>query len=81
VWTEALSRLTEEQIRTGLDACLSSGQHFPPSLPEFCALAKPKRVNEAMYRAPAGPQLTKKLSSAERDHGRAQIAALKEKFK
>jgi len=42
--------LGSEQIRRGLEACVTSGDAWPPSLPEFMAMCKPaKRENAAMY--------------------------------
>lgn len=82
VWTAALGNLSPEQIRTGLDACLSGGQHFPPSLPEFRALCKPpQRKNEAMYRIPHERRLEKQLSDEDRATARSHIAELKRKAK
>jgi hypothetical protein len=51
LWTAALMTLGSEQIRRGLEACVTSGDPWPPSLPEFLAMCKPtKRENAAMYR-------------------------------
>lgn len=40
-----------DELKRGLSECLNSGNAWPPSLPEFLAMCKPtKRENAAMYR-------------------------------
>jgi len=64
LWTSALTMLGSEQIRMGLEACVLSGDAWPPSLPEFVAMCKPKkRENAAMYQNV--PQLPAPVSSRE----------------
>lgn len=41
IWRRALGDCTLEQIRRGLDACLSRPDPWPPTLPEFLALCAP----------------------------------------
>lgn len=69
LWTKALTTLGSDAIRRGLEACVVSGDAWPPSLPEFMAMCKPqKRENEAMYRhVPALPApVSSKETAAER---------------
>lgn len=56
--------LSRDELKRGVMACLESGEAWPPSLPEFVALCKPKkRENEAMYQHV--PQLPAPVSSKE----------------
>lgn len=41
-WEAALARCSGEQLAKGLAACLNSGKEWPPTLPGFLALCKPK---------------------------------------
>ena len=55
-------------------ACLSNGEPWPPSLPEFVAWCRPKpRENAAAYRCV--PMLAPPVSSP--DKARAEIAKLR----
>lgn len=36
--------LTGEDLRTGLNACLDSGDQFPPTLPKFLRMCRPMRA-------------------------------------
>lgn len=84
LWISALSKLTPEQIKLGLDACIARGRlgaKFPPNLPHFVAMCTPMRANEAMYRDTRTPLLEKKLTAADRINGRSHIAALKSRLK
>ncbi len=47
LWAEQLAGLTGEEIRTGIQALIS--KDFPPSLPEFMALCRPKLDALAAY--------------------------------
>jgi len=64
LWSKAISGLSADELREGIRGCLANGHSWPPSLPEFMAMAKPrKRENEGMYRAL--PQLPAPKSSQE----------------
>jgi hypothetical protein len=64
LWTKALTALGSDAIRRGLEACVVSGDAWPPSLPEFMGMCKPpKRENAAAYRWV--PQLPAPVSSKE----------------
>ena len=52
-WQEAVKELRHDQVRQALSKVRNSGSAFPPSLPEFVALAKNVRVVEQQ---PAKPQ-------------------------
>src|SRR5690348_2728885 len=41
-WAEALSELDRSEIVAGLQSLVRSGSPFPPTLPEFYALCRPK---------------------------------------
>lgn len=64
-WSKAISALQPDEIRTALSACLKRADPWPPSLPEFLAMCRaPKRENAAAYRFQALPNAPK--SSSER---------------
>lgn len=65
LWSTALSGLSGDQVKRGLLACLTNGDAWPPSLPEFLAWCRPPaRENAAAYRAV--PMLPAPVSSPER---------------
>ncbi len=72
-WRAGLSDLSASQIGAGIMACRNSGNEWPPSLPEFRALAKPNRP--PYYRDDNVKQLPQKQSAPEK--GREEIAKLK----
>ena len=79
-WGKGLADMDMGQLKKGFIACVNSGEAWPPTLPEFRALCKPKqRENEAMYRAPTSHMLPKKLTDEERSNGRAHIAAMRDR--
>lgn len=41
-WDESLSDLTMEEVRLGLRELVRAGRPFPPTLPEFYALCRPR---------------------------------------
>ncbi len=64
-WSRALSALSKDELKRALSACLKRADPWPPSLPEFIAMARPpKRENAAAYRFQALPTAPK--SSSER---------------
>jgi hypothetical protein len=74
LWSTALSALSGDQVKRGLLACLTNGDPWPPSLPEFLAGCRPQpRENAAAYRCV--PQLPAPVSS--RDTARAELAKLR----
>jgi len=44
-WSRGLADMTPDNIRRGLDACQSSGDGWPPTLPEFLALCRGTATN------------------------------------
>ena len=83
-WAAGLRDLTEQEIATGLEACLKWEGDFPPNVGQFRALcrpAKPNRENAGMYHCPPSRQLTKQLSDEERQHGREWISKAMEAAK
>lgn len=73
----ALSAMSMDDLRSGIRSCMTNGEPWPPSLPQFLALCKPpKRENEAMYRW-AGPALPHKLSDEQKAKAREHIAEAK----
>lgn len=76
-WSKALSALSADEIKTGLRACLTNGEAWPPSLPQFVALCRPRRRENARAYVWAGPALPHKLSDEQRDKGRQQIAEMR----
>ena len=77
-WAKCLADLGYEDLKRGFKACMTNGEPWPPSLPEFRAMCKPAhRENEAAYRIPPSHQLPKKLTDDERTKGRRNIQKLK----
>lgn len=42
-WCRGLGDISVDELRHGLDACLKNENPWPPTLPEFRALCRPKR--------------------------------------
>ena len=76
-WLRAVSALSDEQLKTGINACLYSDDEWPPSLPEFVGRCKARRENAAMYRN--APLLPAPKSSAET--AAEQLAAMRATLK
>jgi hypothetical protein len=87
-WAKALADMSLDDLKAGFIACITSGEAWPPSLPEFRAMCRPpapakpvQRENEAMYRVPPDRQIPHLLSEEARSSRRAAIAALRSKVK
>lgn len=83
-WAVGLADFTAEEIGLGLRRCLDRNSSFPPSLPEFRALCRPKqkRENAAMYHIPPPDRmLPHKLTDEEREAGRGHLAALRDRVR
>ena len=79
-WAKCLADLTGQQLKNGFATCMTNGEAWPPSLPQFRAFCKPpQRPNEAMYRIPHERRLEKQLSDDDRTTARLHIAELKRK--
>ena len=79
-WSKCLADLTGAQLKNGFKTCMTNGESWPPSLPQFRAFCKPpQRPNEAMYRIPHERRLEKQLSDEHRTTARLHIAELKRK--
>lgn len=79
-WHKGLGDLSAEQLANGLNACVHTGEDWPPSLPRFRAMClgedKQKVENLAVYQRPECLALPKSRPS--KDHARAYLQALKE---
>lgn len=74
LWSTAITGLSSDEVKRGLSACLTNGEAWPPSLPEFLAMCRaPKRENAAAYRY--GPMLTAPVCEPEK--ARAEIAKIR----
>ena len=76
-WAKALDDITPQQLADGLNACLRSGNPWPPSLPEFRAMCLGAGVNSfgldhvpEYYRSAPITAKSRLLSSDERDKRR-----------
>lgn len=52
-WSLGLSGLSADELRRGLDLCLTRNNPWPPTLPEFRGLCRPQRDAEAEFRRAA----------------------------
>lgn len=74
LWSTAVTALSGDEVRRGLHACLSSGDAWPPSLPQFLSMCRPpRRENAAAYRWQ--PQLPAPVSEPEK--ARAELAKIR----
>lgn len=75
-WLAGLIDLEPEQLRTGLVACLDWQGDWPPTLPQFRALCRP-RVHEAhkIFQRLPEPEGSRERRKAS---GMAHLAAMKE---
>lgn len=75
-WEAGLSGLTEEEIKTGIVACLRWRQDWPPTLPQFRELCRPPTVAaHRLYLALPEPNEARERRKAV---GLAAIASLRE---
>ena len=44
LWLQGLSRFTLSELGNGVNKMVEKGQEWPPTLPEFMAMCKPKRL-------------------------------------
>lgn len=56
LWKEAFDSMTDQDVRRAMVSLLNSGAKFPPSLPEFVALALPNRM-DSEWNTPAAKAL------------------------
>ncbi len=84
-WAKGLADMSNDELKAGFIACVTRGEAWPPSLPEFRALCRPpsppKRENESMYRMPPSHQLTHQITPETRQYGRSMCAYLKQKVR
>ena len=71
LWSAQLSRLTREAIEAGLQRCVDDGLAWPPTLPEFVALCKPRTI-EAAHRPAALP------APVSREHAAANLVRVQD---
>ncbi len=76
-WLRAVSALSDDQLKAGINACLYSDDEWPPSLPEFVSRCKARRENAGMYANV--PMLPAAKSSAET--AAEQLRAMRAKLK
>lgn len=78
-WSKALVDITPAEMKRGFYTCLTNGQPWPPSAPEFRAMCRPpraRREHPAAYQFPPDRQLTHELTHEQRERGRQHIAEL-----
>lgn len=63
LWCEAFSHMDDAAVRRALVALLNSGGKFPPTLPQFVALALPTPANSE-WNTPAAKSLLEQASDA-----------------
>ena len=73
-WAIDLGDLSMEEIEHGLNAVRNSGSTFPPSLPEFREMCRPKRISAA-HKVDSLPPPKKVVSD---EQARRNIANLKQ---
>jgi hypothetical protein len=77
LWLRAVSGLSDDQLKVGINACLYSDDQWPPSLPEFVSRCKARRENAGMYANT--PLLPAAKSSAET--AAEQLSAMRAKLR
>jgi hypothetical protein len=66
-WLAGLIDMSEEELRTGLVACLTWPEEWPPTLPQFRQLCRPRREEaHRIYRAalPEPPEVRARRKAA-----------------
>jgi hypothetical protein len=75
-WLAMLIDMTPEELRTGLIACANWTERFPPTLPQFRALCRPRReeAHQVFRRLPEPEE----VRTQRREQGLAHLAGLRE---
>lgn len=75
-WLAGLIDMTEEEIRTGLVACLNWAEEWPPTLPQFRSLCRPRReeAHKVFIALPDSPENRERRLQA----GKSAIASIRE---
>lgn len=77
-WSMAIGQLSHDELKRGLRACMTSGEAWPPSLPQFVAMCRPpRRENAAAYRYDR--QLPAPVSTRER--AQTELAAMRARLR
>lgn len=68
IWAAAISKLNRDQVKRGITVLANSGSEFPPSLPRFLEMCKPKSAGVRYLGVPTDPKkmLTHQKASKER---------------
>lgn len=79
LWLQGLGRFTLPEIADGVTEMVEKGQEWPPTLPEFMAMCKPKRLApyHKMAKALPAPEVDRAIAYAELKKIRALIAKRK----
>jgi len=79
LWLQGLGRFTLREIADGVTEMVEKGQEWPPTLPEFMAMCKPKRLApyHRMAEALPAPKVDSAIANAELKKIRALIAKRK----
>ena len=75
LWLQGLSRFTLSEIGNGVNKMVEKGQEWPPTLPEFMQMCKPKRLApyHKMAKALPAPEVDSAIAYAELKKIRALI--------
>ncbi len=77
LWLQGLGRFTLSEVGNGVNKMVEKGQEWPPTLPEFMHLCKPKRLApyHKMAQALPAPTVDRSIVMAELKKIRARRAA------
>ncbi len=77
LWLQGLGRYSMDEIKNGITKLIEKGQEWPPTLPEFMHLCKPKRLApyHRMAQALPAPTVDRSIVMAELKKIRARRAA------
>ena len=79
LWLQGLGRFTLSEIGNGVNEMVEKGQEWPPTLPEFMAMCKPKHLApyHKMAKALPAPEVDSAIAHTELAKIRALIAKRK----
>lgn len=75
-WLAGLIDLSQEELKTGIIACLSWESEWPPTLPQFRSLCQPRReeAHQVYRKLPEPPEVVQKR----KESGRSYLAEIRE---
>lgn len=75
-WLAGLIDLSQEELKTGIVACLSWEAEWPPTLPQFRSLCRPRReeAHQVYRKLPEPPEEVQKRKEA----GISHLAGIRE---